>query len=218
MLETNEINSNGEKPPHMDYEIIGNYICQELFLDSTNSNCIVNSKSNLFFNELSGDYWLNKKTKTISIYSIINDKMIILIFEKQLKIKFFYFGKEKLIQLTADFSPNEFNIPNIKNKVKKYFTDFRFFLNNKKPNFWFDKFELYNIENKVEVNMEIDKYKFNLRNDNLFLENSANKNLIIKNINFNNVNIERLIGLYNIEATCYMNATLQCFINNDMLI
>ena len=82
-------------------------------------------------------------------------------------------------------------------------------MNNKKPNFWFDKFELYNIENKVEVNME---------NDNLFLENSANKNLIIKNINFNNVNIERLIGLYNIEATCYMNVTLQCFINNDMLI
>ena len=91
-------------------------------------------------------------------------------------------------------------------------------MNNKKPDFWFDKFELYNIENKVEVNMEIDKYKFNLRNDNLFLENSANKNLIIKNINFNNINIERLIGLYNIEATCYMNVTLQCFINNDMLI
>ena len=105
----------------MDYEIIGNYICQELFLDSTNSNCIVNSKSNLFFNELSGDYWLNKKTKTISIYSIINDKMIILIFEKQLKIKFIYFGKEKLIQLTADFSSDEFNIKILKIKLKRFY-------------------------------------------------------------------------------------------------
>ena len=91
-------------------------------------------------------------------------------------------------------------------------------MNNKKPNFWFDKFELYNIENKVEVNMEIDKYKFNLRNNSIFFENSADKNLIIKNINFNNINIERLIGLYNIGGTCYKDDTLQCFINNDMLI
>ena len=105
----------------MDNEIIGNYICKKLFLDSTIFNYIVNSKSNLFFNELSGDYWLNEKTKTISIYSIINDKMIILIFEKQLKIKFFYFGKEKLIQLTADFSSDEFNIKILKIKLKRFY-------------------------------------------------------------------------------------------------
>jgi hypothetical protein len=52
------------------------------------------------------------------------------------------------------------------------------------------------------VNQVITKYK---------KEKKAN------NLNFANINNCKLIGLANIGATCYMNATLECFINIDPL-
>lgn len=96
---------------------------------------------------MSGDYWLNKKTKTISIYSIINDKLIILIFEKQLKIKFIYFGKEKLIQLTADFSSDEFNIKILKIKLKNILLIF--------DSFWIIKSPIFGLINLNYIILKI---------------------------------------------------------------
>jgi ubiquitin C-terminal hydrolase len=58
---------------------------------------------------------------------------------------------------------------------------------------------------------------YNLRNDKLYLMTLSGENRYVSSETFLNVTQIRLIGLSNIGATCYMNATLQCFINNDIL-
>ena len=59
-------------------------------------------------------------------------------------------------------------------------------------------------------------YIIHFQNENLALK-YFDKEKRINNLNFSNINNLRLIGLANIGATCYMNATLECFINVDPL-
>ena len=218
MLRTKEINSEGERPPHMFNELEGNHFRHKLILDISDFNYVINDKTYQYFTKLCKDFLFDKRTKTTSIKANISDRIINLIFEKELKVKFIYLRNKNLVQLTADFSPDEFNIETNKVKSKKQFKYFyQKFLRRNKPDFWLNIFEAYEIENHAEAKIDLDKLKFILRNDHLFLESLNDRNLKIKNINFNYVDMERLIGLCNVGATCYMNATLQCFINTDML-
>ena len=89
-----------------------------------------------------------------------------------------------------------------------------------------------NINNDNNINI---KNSNNINSDNINNDNINNNNIIIDNINNNNINENNVIikkmniknnfklgyphiGLVNIGATCYMNATLQCFCHIEKFI
>ena len=227
---TGEINSDGIPPFPMDNEQAGNSFCNRIILNLENLNCLVTENNYNYFIELTKQKWNLKKIKTKEIKGIIIDGIICLIFEEQLKVKFIYNNNNNLIQLTADFSPKEFNILENRNESHDIFTTFiRKKVRRYKFNDWINFFRDQSIEKKPEIQIYDDNIRpiYILRNDNLLLKYLSDNTNINKNINnnnkinnsiiFNNVNKERFIGLENIGATCYMNATLQCFINCDIL-
>jgi len=216
---SNEINSEGIPPFPMDNESAGKIFCNKILFDLYNLSGIVPHQTYFEFTSLSGNQWLDYKNKTKKIYILINDRIIFLIFNEELKVKIIYFGNKKPNQLTADFAINEFNIADNKKKPAKILDNFVDKIERKNSDYWLDFFKSYNIENTPEINIinEKGEFEYILRNDELFLNSLSEIKMVTPNIIFNNVNLERLIGLYNVGATCYMNATLQCFINTDML-
>ena len=219
MMLLNEIDSEGITPPPMNNEAYGKIFCNRIMFDLNNLSSIVSDKIFMDFTKLCGQFLVEFRSKTRSIHISISDKIIFLIFYKELKIKIIYFGNKKLIQLTADFAPNEYNILDNRKKSAEIFNKFAFDLEFKRSDYWLDFFEKYKIENTPEVNIhnKEGEFEYLLRNDELFLKSISDIKPKIPNIIFNNVNLGRLIGLTNVGATCYMNATLQCFINTDML-
>ena len=90
MLLTNEINSDGICPFPMDNEIAGRNFANKLILDLKNLSCLVTSQNYWYLSQLTSQNW-HLKTNTMIIKAIIRDTIIILIFEKKLKVKFIYF-------------------------------------------------------------------------------------------------------------------------------
>ena len=220
MLITGEINKEGECFPTMNNEKAYENFCNKLILDLKNMSYLVTEKCFISFLEVINYKWNPEETKTKSIKSVIRDKVITLIFENQLKFKFIYLSKNKNkhIYVTADFAPDEFNLEVKKSEAKSIYKDFLWNqIRNYKSKDWFEFFDKYNIENSEEVYIDDGKYKYKLRNEELCLKNIKQEVKPNNKINFNLINYERLIGLENIGATCYMNATLQCFINIDLL-
>ena len=160
---------------------------------------------------------------------ITNDKMV-LFFKNCYLMKFLYYGeiadpsgasRRELIQLTADFTKYE----DISYYQSTFIETFNYFkqLICKNIDKAFDLFEKHNIRFLSEETItfpvyfgqsfdaRID-YNFRLKNENLsvkFLDENY------RTVNYQRLNSDnfRLIGLANVGATCYMNATLQCFIN-----
>ena len=154
------------------------------------------------------------------IEGIIFDDKIILFYKNYLFIKFIYYeqlvdSNLELVQLTADFST----------MTKEGYCDYDMSLKAyeiTKTNIISNLDNLLNIFKKngifylkeVNVSLDTDSYLFNiiLRNENLSLRYKENT---YKMVNYQKITSDkfRLIGLANVGATCYMNATLQCFIN-----
>ena len=168
-----------------------------------------------------------KFRKKSEIKGIITYNRIVLFFENYYKMKFLYFGdlaktngeeKRELIQLTADFTNNDNNSFN-----QSYFLQI---YNNFKNiictniEYAFSLLEKHNIRYLSEGSI-IFPFQYGTKNYN-FRFNLKNENLSVKCLdkNYRRVNYQklnsgnlRLIGLANVGATCYMNATLQCFFN-----
>ena len=183
-------------------------------------DCLVDEETYLLFKEMS--FW-NRFGSKIILEGIISNKMIILFFNDIQIVKILFNGKiedknEELIQLTAigyhfieeteKFDSEKTNIKY--NKLKKL-------LKSKSENKILNIFENQAIGYQEEIQLPIDNNdEIKIINENLKLRNSKNissHQMEQQIINFNNVIRERLIGLENVGATCYMNATLQCFIN-----
>ena len=218
MVLMGEINSSCDAHPGpMNNQTAGKNFYRKVYFDIKNLDYLINGKTFSYFTDLSGQYWSPRSTNTMEIKGIIRDRIICLIFEKHLKIKFIYFNNE-IIQITADFSPKENFTHEDRKKFQNNLSDFVVNkIRKKKYENWIEFFLKYEINKLPEVPV-CDKNGdviCILINDKLFLKNKSNG--YFNNINFLNSNMERFIGLSNVGATCYMNATLQCFINNNML-
>ena len=170
---------------------------------------------------------LDKKLAS-NIQGIITGDRLIIFYEKTFQIKFLYHGQtinqgvenyNSLIQLTADFSQIANGVYNIYSTQNAYIGFKKLIESN--INYAFKLFDSKNINySKKETihfctdtgNGNTVQYGFILRNDNL---NSQTLDQTYKTVNYQQINPNkfRLIGLENVGATCYMNATLQCFFN-----
>ena len=183
-------------------------------------DCLVDEETYLLFKEMS--FW-NRFGSKIILEGIISNKMIILFFNDIQIVKILFNGKiedknEELIQLTAigyHFIEETEKFDSEKTIIK--YNKLKKLLKSKGENKILDIFENQAIGYQEEIQLPIDNNdEIKIINENLKLRNSKNissHQMEQQIINFNNVNRERLIGLENVGATCYMNATLQCFIN-----
>ena len=188
-------------------------------LNDEDFECLVNEKTYKLFKKQTFRWPWEKKD--LKIKGSITDRIIYLFIKERFNIKILYHGileaERELIQLTANsliIKNNEKNIEKslkIFNELKNYFktcdtiTIIDYFNN---INIGFYQSKRINLENGLS---------FTLKNEVLTLK-YLEKEKRIQDINFQNVNKIRRIGLVNVGATCYMNATLQCFINVDSLI
>ena len=170
------------------------------------------------------------QSESTNIKGIITYDKLILFYDNIYLMKFIYFGQicepegksnYELIQLTADFNQitnGHYDIENTKDAYNN-FTN-KICNNINKP---FELFERKNIRFLKEetINFKVYYgngygdfiyYSFLLRNENLSSKSLNQNYQTINNQNLNPNNF-RLIGLANVGATCYMNATLQCFFN-----
>ena len=181
-------------------------------------DCLIDQNSYESFKGLS---ILNIFDISRSIKGIIYDKMIILFIDKKLIIKVLYRGvlelKDELIQLTIycqEYKKEGGKLDKEKSKEKYKYLTAQIEMTN--------KFSIKNLLSSIEIDLykekefNIYKYKYYIRNEILY-SRYPDKNPIKRHINFGNINKYRKIGLTNVGATCYMNATLQCFLNINSL-
>ena len=215
MINTNEINFNGAIPPPMNNEMEKNYFCNKLIYNLEDFDCLINENNYRSFKKITNSNIIQIN----EIDLLINQNFIFLIFEKKLKIKCFCVLRKDLIQITIDFNSSTLEDENELNEIFKNFINFRIKKQNEKDlrDFWISFFEENSIEFLDIKNMEDEYGHYILRNDCLFLRNLLLEERIINNINFNNINYGRLLGFETIDIIRYMNATLQCLINTDIL-
>ena len=167
------------------------------------------------FQELS---YLNYSIKIPYIKGIISKKLIILFIKELFIIKFLYRGKLEngfdLIQLTANCleknaQTNKFDMNASENKYESFKT----FIKSQKYESLINLFNSHTIDFLDEITIDFQQFKIKIRNENLYSKYLKKINTIKNEINLDNLNKVRLIGLDNVGATCYMNATLQCFLN-----
>ena len=218
MINTGEINFNGVIPPPMNNEIEENFFCNKLIYNLEDFNCLINENNYRSFQELSKSNIISKNV----INLFINQEFLFLIFKTKLKIKCFCKMRSNFIQITIDFNSSTLENQEELNEIFKNFIKFRIKKKNDKDfkESWNSFFEEHNIDvkgKKGKVPIEDEYGHYILRNDCIFLKYLSLDDKIINNINFNNINYGRLIGFETIDIINYMNATLQCLINTDIL-
>ena len=161
-----------------------------------------------------------KSQKQLIINGIITNDKIILFYNDLYIIKFLFFDKlsglnQELIQLTADFS--KFINGNFdEDNTKKTYKEFKYLLCNN-SDYVFNLFKQNNILFLEETRINFgNNFDFIVKNENYRTRNLSH-NFKIFDINKLKSDKFRLIGLANVGATCYMNATLQCLINVPQL-
>ena len=191
------------------------------------------NKIKSFFARLFG----GKKEKTKEMQCIFLKEMFIIISKADNRVKLFskhiFETNDELIQLTFRFP--KYNINETNDYMKDIFTP----ANLKKQNI--DYIQLFrekylknnnsikelkklllnelqldkNITRTFKLDKPYNKKEIKVTNINLFQKNNIveNNNLNQYIVFLNHLNTPRLIGLENIGATCYMNATLQCMVN-----
>ena len=168
MINTEEINSHGVSPSSMDNEKAGNHFCSKLILKLEDLDYFISKKNYELFKSCFGC-----KTEAIKIRAIINNNIIILIFNNQLKIKFIYFGETNLVQLTAYFGPNKFHNIEYRKNLKNKFNNFiyQYILNNNYKNILaFFKSEAMEYIAEKKIKNQFEELIYTLINDNLFLK------------------------------------------------
>ena len=194
-------------------------------------NCIIDKKTYELFKKYFSNSFKNFFSENIPIEGIFYDKILVLLFEEEKKIKIFYKGQLEnnieLIQLDLKF----FNY-NCKNPSGDIWIGLKQLILDDCPESFnlFKRKYLKNNSNEL-MNLLINSNIGYLENVELKYENNTKTYCEIKNINlykkyflekekkdissshFKNIDKERFIGLENIGATCYMNATIQCLVN-----
>ena len=178
--------------------------------------CFVDKKTFELMKEMGEVFYLPPEKK-YSIDVILSKKIIILLIKEKYLAKFFYCGEMEcdiqLIQLTAKYFDKEGDGINSEEIYKAFIN----FLLDCDENYLLESFNNHSIGFYKNIFIKIKEgYKIQFQNE-LLASKYFDQEKHIKNINFNNVNKFRKIGLANIGATCYMNATLECFINVDPL-
>ena len=207
--------------------VIENFVeskwCSKNILSLENFDNVLDEKAYGYFKD---NIELNKKSEIKG--TIMHDK-IILFYKNYYLMKFLYYGELEesngqkncqLIQLTADFFKFSQRGDFDKNRTKEVYSIFE---KNccENINYAFNLFDAHGIkflrEEKIIFNVltmfnKSKSYSFKLKNENL---SSRTLEQSYKKVSYQILNPKnfRLIGLENVGATCYMNATLQCFIN-----
>ena len=193
-----------------------NKIIRKQILEPKYFSCIVDEKTFKLFKN-TGEVWYLPNEEEYTFDIILSKRIIILLIKENYLIKFLYYGemecKNQLIQLSAKCYDKEGEGQNSENKYKAFVN----FLLNVDEKYLLNSFKNNNAGFMKNINMQLNEgYIIHFQNENLALK-YFDKEKRINNLNFSNINNLRLIGLANIGATCYMNATLECFINVDPL-
>ena len=190
-----------------------------IILENLYKGGIISDNETLYFKDSQNDYnkIIRKQILEYTFDIILSKRIIILLIKENYLIKFLYYGemecKNQLIQLSAKCYDKEGEGQNSENKYKAFVN----FLLNVDEKYLLNSFKNNNAGFMKNINMQLNEgYIIHFQNENLALK-YFDKEKRINNLNFSNINNLRLIGLANIGATCYMNATLECFINVDPL-
>jgi hypothetical protein len=217
-------NSENKKPPQMSNEFYGKTYFAKLILTPDYFDSLVDKDTYKLFQSFSSSLFDNSNTK--SIKGLILDKMIIFFFEKEHFIKIIFRGKEDIEQYIINFNETlgekAFNEINYAKDESVKYGKFKLMIQNIKS--FDDSEKLINKFVNAPFDTKEGKAYFFTETGEIFysLKKCGYKKLLKtddknNNLKLNEHSVVRLVGLENIGATCYMNATLQCLININLL-
>ena len=193
-----------------------NKITRKKILEPNYFDCLVDTKTFKLLKD-TGEVWYKSNEKEYILDIIISKRIIILLIKEIYLAKFLYNGEmeceNQLIQLSAKCFDIEGEGVNSENIYKAFVN----FLLSVDEQYLLSSFRNNNAGFMKNINMKLKEgYLIPFQNENLS-KKYFDKEKKANNLNFANINNCKLIGLANIGATCYMNATLECFINIDPL-
>ena len=230
MALTEEINDSKDNfPGKMDNKLEGESFCKNVFTDLKNLDFLVSENLFMNFETLIGQYWkFKKESNTLRIKGMIKNRIIILVFRKELQIKFI-FNNQGLYELTADFCLED---DASDEKKKKYKSNIDNLLKNEIRRFqfddWLDFFNKNGIDEKNEIpivnkngeNIYILKKNEDINNTRGQQSNSTNNNSSnINNSNqINNINNAMQGNNMNLMNNFNFNNNLNGFNNMNEMI